>query len=57
MLRGFYKELTKNRQSSAETSLNLNDGSKNGDEARCVKQNQFRIYDFRFDIDEMSLCV
>lgn len=46
VLRGFYKELEKDQQNSAETSLNLNNTSENGDETRYIK-NRLGIYDFK----------
>jgi len=37
VLRGFYKELKKDQQNSAGTSLNLSNGSNNADETRYTR--------------------
>jgi len=37
VLRGFYKELKKDQQNSAGTSLNLSDASNNVDETRYIR--------------------
>lgn len=53
VLRGFYKELEKDRQNSAGTSSSSSDASQNANETRYVLSawNRFGIYDLKSNVD------